>query len=75
MPQLSFRDMEYTNRRRKTKRELFLEQMDKIIPWADWVNMIAAYYPSGKRGRSPIGLGRCCACTLCRTGSACLMKA
>ena len=56
MPQLSFGDMEFTNRRRKTKRELFLEQMDKIIPWADWVNMIAAYYPSGKRGRPPIGI-------------------
>ncbi len=49
MPQLSFGDMEYTNRRRKTKRGLFLEQMDKIIPWADWGKMIAAYYPSGKR--------------------------
>lgn len=44
MSQLSFGDMEYTNRRRKTKRELFLEQMDKIIPWADWVDMITAYY-------------------------------
>ena len=56
MSQLSFGDMEYTNRRRKTKRELFLEQMDKIIPWADWVDMIAAYYPPGKRGRPPIGI-------------------
>jgi len=56
MSQLSFGDMEYTNRRRKTKRELFLEQMDKIIPWADWVDMITAYYPSGKRGRPPIGI-------------------
>ncbi len=51
MPQLSFGDIEYINRRRKPKRELFLEQMDKIIPWSDWVNMIAAYYPSGKRER------------------------
>ena len=56
MAQLSFGEMKYTNRRRNTKRELFLEQMDKIIPWADWVNMIAAYYPSGKRGRLPIGI-------------------
>ena len=52
MPQLSFGDMEYTNRRRKTKRELFLEQMDKIIPWADWVNMIAAYL-SFRQTRTP----------------------
>ena len=32
MPQLSFGDMEYTNRRRKTKRELFLAQMEKSSP-------------------------------------------
>lgn len=56
MSQLSFGDMEYANRRRKTRREAFLEQMDKIIPWADWVTLIASHYPSGKRGRPPIGV-------------------
>ena len=56
MSQLSFGDMEYANRRRKTRREAFLEQMDKIIPWAAWVTLIASHYPSGKRGRPPIGV-------------------
>ena len=49
-------DMEYSNRKRTTKREKFLQSMDKIIPWADWVNMISQYYPSGKRGRRPIDI-------------------
>ncbi len=78
MPQLSLGDVKYANRRRNTKRELILEQMDKIIPWSDWVNLIAAYYPSVsfRQTRTPalLVLRQCCACTLCRTGSACLMK-
>ena len=35
MPQISFGDIEYLNRKRKTKREHFLEQMEKVIPWDD----------------------------------------
>ena len=30
--------------------------MDKIIPWAGWVTLIATYCPSGKRGRPPLGV-------------------
>lgn len=30
--------------------------MDKMIPWDDWVNIIAPYYPSGKRGRPVRGI-------------------
>ena len=54
MQQLSFVDVEYSMRRRPTKREIFLDKMDNIIPWADWVEMIKPYYPDGKRGRKPI---------------------
>jgi hypothetical protein len=44
MKQLSFSDIEYSNRRKKTKREEFLESMDEIIPWSNWVNIIMPYY-------------------------------
>ena len=54
--QLSFTDMEYSNRRRTTKREAFLKKMDQILPWAQWVEIIRPYYPSGKRGRPPQGI-------------------
>ena len=37
MKQESFSDMEYRCRKKKTKREEFLEIMDKIIPWDEWV--------------------------------------
>ena len=53
MKQQTFTDIEYSNRKRKTKREEFLEAMDEIIPWDHWVGLIRPYYPSGKRGRPP----------------------
>ena len=54
MKQESFSDMEYKCRKKKTKREEFLEIMDEIIPWDEWVSLIVPHYPSGKRGRPPI---------------------
>jgi IS5 family transposase len=54
--QKSFTDIEYENRKRKTKREQFLTMMDKIIPWDEWVSIIKPYYPSGKRGRPTRGI-------------------
>ena len=51
--QLNFTDMEYSNRRRTTKREEFLNKMDHFLPWMQWVELIRPYYPSGKRGRPP----------------------
>ena len=56
MNQLSFSDIEYSNRRRKTKREEFLDSMDKIIPWSHWIGIIQPYYYNNKRGRRPIDL-------------------
>ena len=54
MKQESFSDIEYSCRKKKTKREEFLEVMDEIIPWDEWVGIIKVHYPSGKRGRPPI---------------------
>ena len=52
--QLSFTDVEYGNRRRVSRREMFLETMNATIPWAAWVEVIEPHYYSdgpGKRGR------------------------
>lgn len=56
MKQQTFSDIEYSSRKRKTKREEFLEIMDEIIPWDEWVSPIVPFYPSGKRGRPPKGI-------------------
>ena len=54
MKQESFSDMEYGCRKKKTTREEFLEIMDEIIPWDEWIGIIRLYHPAGKRGRPPI---------------------
>lgn len=56
MKQQTFTDIEYSNRRRKTRREQFLKTMDQIIPWKEWIEIIRPFYPSGKRGRPPRGI-------------------
>lgn len=53
MKQQTFSDIEYANRRKKTRREEFLASMNQMIPWQHWVDFIVPYYPSGKRGRPP----------------------
>ena len=56
MKQEAFTDIEYYFHKNKTKREEFLEIMDEIIPWEEWVDKIKPYYPAGKRGRPPMGI-------------------
>jgi IS5 family transposase len=51
--QQTFSDMEYANRKRVTKREVFLNMMDEIVPWLEWVELIRPFYPKGERGRPP----------------------
>lgn len=56
MVQQTLSDMEYGNRRRKTRREEFLGIMDGIIPWDEWVEAVRPHYPQGKRGRPPVAI-------------------
>ena len=56
MNQQTFADVEYSHRKRKTRRELFLNTMDSLIPWEHWVGVIRPYYASGRRGRPPRGI-------------------
>jgi len=53
MKQQTLSEMEYGYRKKKTKQEGFLDLMDEIIPWDEWVCVIRPYYPEGKRGRPP----------------------
>lgn len=54
--QQSFADLEYANRKRKTKRDEFLAIMEEVIPWDEWTALVTPYYPQGKRGRPPRGV-------------------
>ncbi|RNI16648.1 transposase [Flexivirga caeni] len=53
--QPSFADVEYGNRRRRTRRDEFLAMMDQVIPWDEWTGLIVPFYPTtGRRGRQPV---------------------
>ena len=41
---------------KKTRKQVFLDQMDQVVPWAALVELISPYYPEGKTGRSPFSL-------------------
>jgi IS5 family transposase len=43
---------------KQTRREHFLTEMDLVVPWAALSALIEPCYPSGERGRPPIGIER-----------------
>ncbi len=56
MDQPTFADLEYQGKKRKTRRELFLERMDGLIPWQRLEERIRPCYPQAGRGRRPYAL-------------------
>lgn len=43
---------------KQTRRERFLSEMDRAVPWTRLVALIEPFYPEGKRGRPPLGIER-----------------
>jgi IS5 family transposase len=59
MKQTSFASLEYAGKKRKTRREVFLAEMDRVVPWQRLIASIEPHYPrSGRVGRPPIGVAR-----------------
>ncbi len=56
--QPSFAQAEFAGKKKTTRREKFLAEMERVVPWARLVAVIAPHYPSGRRGRPPIGIER-----------------
>lgn len=56
MDQMSFAEAEYNQKKRKTRREVFLERMDKLIPWKRLEKLVIKFYPKGENGRPPYPL-------------------
>jgi IS5 family transposase len=54
--QTSFTQMEYAAKKKPTRRERFLGDMEKLIPWQALIETIAPFYPKGERGRPPMGM-------------------
>ncbi len=61
MKQISFAQAEHQNKKKVTRRERFLSQMEALVPWQQLIDALSpSYFPNaaGKRGRPPIGLER-----------------
>lgn len=41
---------------KKTRKQVFLEQIEQVVLWAALVEHIVPYYPEGKTGRSPFSI-------------------
>jgi transposase, IS5 family len=38
---------------RKSRRELFLEEMERVVPWGKLEGLVEPHYPKGENGRPP----------------------
>ena len=56
MNQLTFGDAEYLGKRKRTRREVFLAEMEQVIPWEALLALIEPVYPKAGRGRRPYPL-------------------
>jgi IS5 family transposase len=54
----SFSQAEYAGKKKQTRRDRFLAEMEAVVPWARLVERLRPLYPKGERGRPPIGLER-----------------
>ena len=53
MSHISFSDAEYAGKRKKTRREVFLDGVDVVVPWKVLLSLIEPHYPVARRGRRP----------------------
>jgi len=58
MKTMSFASLAYENKKKRTRREAFLEEMDQVIPWAELLEVIEEHYPKAGNGRQPMPLER-----------------
>jgi len=56
MSQISFSDAEQAGKRKKTRREVFLAEMELVVPWKVLLKVIEPHYPVAGRGRRPYPL-------------------
>ena len=55
MKQTTFDSLAYTAKKKQTRREKFLAEMEQVVPWKGLLTLIEEHYPkSGKAGRPPM---------------------
>jgi IS5 family transposase len=54
----SFSQAEFAGKKKQTRRDKFLAEMEEVVPWSRLVDRLRPFYPKGERGRPPVGLER-----------------
>lgn len=49
---------QYEQYRRPTRRDVFLQTMERLVPWSELCAVIEPHYPKAGNGRPPVGLER-----------------
>ena len=59
MQQSTFAEVTFEQYRKPTRRERFLDEMNRVVPWAELVTVIEPVYPKAEGpGRPPVGVER-----------------
>ena len=56
LEQLSFSDLDFQHKRRRTRREEFLDRLEALVPWERLEGVIRPHYPKAGQGRRPYSL-------------------
>jgi IS5 family transposase len=57
MKQTTFASLAFERKKKQTRRERFLAEMEAVVPWAALLSVIEPHYPTtGRRGRPPMPL-------------------
>ena len=54
MKQITFASIAYTHKKVTTKREAFLNEMERVVPWSRLLKLIEPYCPKAGNGRPPM---------------------
>lgn len=49
-------DLELNLSTTRTRKREFLDEMNRVVPWANLLILIYSYVPEGKRGRPPFAV-------------------
>ncbi len=56
MKQMSLGNNGFDLSAKRTRKREFLDEMNRVVPWADLTMLIEPHYPKGKTGRPPFGI-------------------
>jgi transposase, IS5 family len=56
MSQPTFAALAYANKKKQTRREKFLAEMQQVVPWEKLLQVVEQHYPKAGQGRPPLGL-------------------